>query len=136
MSSLCQLQMTLSRGGGFRGGDDAINEQDFVTGGATGLEADELLTAVCQDLDTVLCFSEKKPLCVRAKIYDFFKYCIAISLTACSPGRPLVSLRLRLLLLVILAIIPAVAIEIYGEVELRATRQGEFVKKLPAFCVS
>ena len=35
------------------------------------------------------------------------------------------SLRLRLLLLVILAIIPAVAIEIYGEVELRATRQGE-----------
>jgi signal transduction histidine kinase/ActR/RegA family two-component response regulator len=36
-----------------------------------------------------------------------------------------VSLRLRLLLLVILAIIPAVAIEIYGEVELRATRQGE-----------
>ena len=35
------------------------------------------------------------------------------------------SLRLRLLLLAILAIIPAVTIEIYGEVELRATRQGE-----------
>jgi signal transduction histidine kinase/CheY-like chemotaxis protein len=35
------------------------------------------------------------------------------------------SLRTRLLLLVILAIIPAICIEIYGEIELRAARQEE-----------
>src|ERR1700728_3232405 len=40
-------------------------------------------------------------------------------------GCRLMSLRARLLLLVILAVIPAIWIEIYGETQLRATRQQE-----------
>lgn len=45
--------------------------------------------------------------------------------TKINRGKCRVTLRARLLLLVVLAVIPAVCIEIYGEIELRSSRQRE-----------
>jgi hypothetical protein len=38
-----------------------------------GLEADELLTAICQDFDSFCVFPREVPLC-QNKIYDYLKY--------------------------------------------------------------